>query len=77
MFRLEKRWKEQKRVADKSLQTEHRVQHEVGKKENRAIKAAAIQQRKIEHKKQHIDQKISHSAPRNPIMQPDKNTKSR
>ena len=69
---LEKRLKEEKAAM---LETEN-VQHESDKKEVRALKTANMQQRKAEQKKQHIDQKVSHSAPKNPIMQPDKNKKA-
>ena len=69
---LEKRLKEEKAAM---LETEN-VQHESDKKEVRALKTANMQQRKAEQKKQHIDQKASHSAPNNPIMQPDRNKKA-
>jgi hypothetical protein len=69
---LEKRLKEQKAA---KLEAE-RVHNESGKKESRALKAANVQQRKAEQKKQHIDQKSSHSAPRSPIQQPDKSKKT-
>ena len=76
LYILEKRLKEQKSAR---METE-RLHNEVDKQENRAIKAANIQQRKTEQKKQHTDQKNSHNSHpvrRNPIMQPDKNTKLR
>ena len=52
------------------------LHNEIDKKETRALRAAGVQQRKIEQKIQQKDRKFAHSAPKNPITQPDKNMKS-
>lgn len=65
-----------KKVQETTMEVEH-VAHEIKKKETKAYKLVEVQHRKNEQKKVHMDQKGSHTKPRNPIMQPDKNTKSR
>jgi hypothetical protein len=69
---LEKNLKNEKAAA----QEVERIKNETVKQTSRAINASTIQKKKTEQRKQHVDKKASHMAPRSPIMQPDKNKKT-